>query len=125
MRRPLPDGTLVQNRYRILRVLGQGGFGRTYLAQDTNRFNELCVLKEFDPHTQGAQHAQKAEELFAREAGVLYQLRHPQIPQFRELFRIKQPNGELLFLAQNGIGRGIAIAGSCAQHPVQNFCQTR
>ncbi|MBW4540634.1 MAG: serine/threonine protein kinase [Myxacorys chilensis ATA2-1-KO14] len=104
MRRPLPDGTLVQNRYRILRVLGQGGFGRTYLAQDTNRFNELCVLKEFDPHTQGVHHAQKAEELFAREAGVLYQLRHPQIPQFRELFRVKQPNGELLFLVQDYVG---------------------
>ncbi|NDJ19079.1 serine/threonine-protein kinase [Myxacorys almedinensis] len=101
MRRSLPDGTLVQNRYRVLRVLGQGGFGRTYLAQDTNRFNELCVLKEFDPQTQGAKNAQKAEELFAREAGVLYQLHHPQIPQFRELFRVKQPSGELLFLVQD------------------------
>jgi serine/threonine-protein kinase len=101
MRQPLPDGTLVQTRYRILRMLGQGGFGRTYLAQDTNRFNELCVLKEFDPHTQGTKHAQKAEELFAREAGVLYQLHHLQIPQFRELFRVKQPNTELLFLVQD------------------------
>jgi serine/threonine-protein kinase len=98
---PLPDGTIVQNRYQILRVLGQGGFGRTYLAQDTNRFNELCVLKEFDPQTQGAKHAQKAEELFSREAGVLYRLQHPQIPQFRELFRVKTQNRELLFLVQD------------------------
>lgn len=101
MRRPLPDGTLVQNRYRILRMLGQGGFGRTYLAQDSHRFNEPCVLKEFDPTTQGTKHAQKAEELFAREAGVLYQLHHPQIPQFRELFRVPVANGELLFLVQD------------------------
>lgn len=98
---PLPDGTIVQNRYRILRVLGQGGFGRTYLAQDTNRFNEICVLKEFDPRSQGSKHAQKAEELFTREAKVLHQLHHPQIPQFRELFQVKTQNHELFFLVQD------------------------
>ncbi len=98
---PLPDGTIVQNRYRIQRVLGQGGFGRTYLAQDTNRFNEICVLKEFEPRSQGSKHAQKAEELFTREAKVLHQLQHPQIPQFRELFQVKTQNRELLFLVQD------------------------
>ncbi|MBD1847134.1 serine/threonine protein kinase [Cyanobacteria bacterium FACHB-63] len=98
---PLPDGTIVQNRYRILRVLGQGGFGRTYLAQDTNRFNEICVLKEFEPQSQGSKYAQKAEELFTREAKVLHQLHHPQIPQFRELFQVKTQNRELLFLVQD------------------------
>lgn len=82
-------------------MLGQGGFGRTYLTQDTNRFNEACVLKEFDPQTQGSKYAKKAEELFAREADVLYQLRHPQIPQFRELFQIKIQNRDLFFLVQD------------------------
>jgi serine/threonine protein kinase len=104
MRQPLSDGTLIQNRYRILRMLGQGGFGRTYLAQDTHRFNEPCVLKEFDPQTQGSKHAQKAEELFAREAGTLYKLHHPQIPQFREMFRVTIASHELLFLVQDYVG---------------------
>ncbi len=98
---PIPDGTIVLNRYRIQRVLGQGGFGRTYLAHDTNRFNEACVLKEFDPQTQGAKLAQKAEELFEREASVLYRLQHPQIPQFRELFKMQFQNRELVFLVQD------------------------
>jgi serine/threonine protein kinase len=84
--------------------LGQGGFGRTYLAQDTHRFNEPCVLKEFDPQTQGSKHAQKAEELFAREAGTLYKLHHPQIPQFREMFRVTIADHELLFLVQDYVG---------------------
>ena len=64
-------------RYRIVRQLGQGGFGRTYLAQDLHRFEELCVLKEFAPQVQGTYALQKAEELFEREAGVLYKLTTP------------------------------------------------
>ena len=103
MHSPLPDGTVIQNRYRIERVLGQGGFGRTYLAIDTNRFNEFCVLKEFAPQDQSAANLRKAEDLFTREAGVLYQLRHPQIPRFREMFRVHYLDRELLFLAQDYI----------------------
>ena len=103
MHSPLPDGTVIQNRYRIERVLGQGGFGRTYLAIDTNRFNEFCVLKEFAPQDQSATNLRKAEDLFTREAGVLYQLRHPQIPRFREMFRVHYLDRELLFLAQDYI----------------------
>ncbi|MCJ8280724.1 MAG: hypothetical protein MJK14_12725 [Rivularia sp. ALOHA_DT_140] len=45
-------GTLINNRYLIQRTLGRGGFGRTYLAFDNQRFNEPCVLKEFLPDTQ-------------------------------------------------------------------------
>lgn len=103
MHSPLPDGTVIQNRYRIERVLGHGGFGRTYLAIDTNRFSELCVLKEFAPQDQSAANLRKAEDLFTREAGVLYQLRHPQIPRFREMFRVHYLDRELLFLAQDYI----------------------
>ena len=103
MHSPLPDGTVIQNRYRVERVLGQGGFGRTYLAIDTNRFNEFCVLKEFAPQDQSTANLRKAEDLFTREAGVLYQLRHPQIPRFREMFRVHYLNRELLFLAQDYI----------------------
>ncbi|NJR48664.1 MAG: serine/threonine protein kinase [Leptolyngbyaceae cyanobacterium CSU_1_3] len=103
MQSPLPTGTLIQNRYRIDRVLGQGGFGRTYLVQDTNRFDECCVLKEFAPQDQGAASLQKAKDLFTREAGVLYQLRHPQIPRFRELFQVHRAGEDLIFLAQDYI----------------------
>ncbi|MBV8885650.1 MAG: protein kinase [Chroococcidiopsidaceae cyanobacterium CP_BM_RX_35] len=87
-------GLVLGNRYRIVRQLGQGGFGRTYLAEDINRFGEPCVLKEFAPVvSQGAYAFQKAEELFEREAGVLYKLQHPQIPRFRELFRVNVLKG--------------------------------
>jgi serine/threonine-protein kinase len=91
----------LSERYVIVRQLGQGGFGRTYLAEDLNRFREFCVLKEFSPQVQTTYVVQKAEELFEREASVLYKLEHPQIPRFRELFRSKLNDKEYLFLVQD------------------------
>ncbi|MFB2894296.1 protein kinase [Aerosakkonemataceae cyanobacterium BLCC-F50] len=96
-------GLLLGDRYRIVRQLGQGGFGRSYLAEDSNRFNELCVLKEFAPQVQGTYALQKAVELFEREAGILYKLQHSQIPKFRELFRAKLQDEGHLFLVQDYI----------------------
>ena len=94
-------GLLLRNHYLIVRQLGQGGFGRTYLAKDQYRFDELCVLKEFAPQTQGSYGLQKSEELFEREAQILYRLNHPQIPQFRELFREKINDQGYLFVVQD------------------------
>jgi hypothetical protein len=103
MSSPLAPGTLIEQRYAITQVLGYGGFGRTYLAQDRNRFDEPCVLKEFAPQVQGPESTQKAAELFQREAGVLYQLKHPQIPSFRELLQVKVAGRTALFLVEQFI----------------------
>lgn len=82
-----PPATTIANRYRIVRELGQGGFGCTYLVEDIHRFNERCVLKEFAPASESSEILlTKAKELFVREAAVLYKLDHPQIPRFREWF---------------------------------------
>jgi len=97
----LSHGMIVGDRYRMVRELGHGGFGRTYLVEDINRFGEKCVLKEFAPKVQGTQSLKKAEELFAREAGVLYKLQHSQIPKFRELLRAKVGDASRLFLVQD------------------------
>ncbi|MBM0742871.1 serine/threonine protein kinase [Phormidium sp. CLA17] len=97
MRPSLPVGTILQNRYRILSILGQGGFGRTYLAEDQGRFNEHCALKELTPAQGGDYALDKSKELFQREAQILYQIQHPQIPQFRATFEQDQR----LFLVQD------------------------
>jgi serine/threonine protein kinase, bacterial len=94
-------GITLGDRYLIIRQLGQGGFGKTYLAEDINRFRELCVIKEFAPQVQTAYVLQKAEELFQREATVLYKLQHPQIPRFREFFRSKLDEKEYLLIVQD------------------------
>jgi len=101
---PLAIGQTLDKRYRIVSHLGQGGFGRTYLAEALHRFNELCVLKEFAPQVQGATELQKAKELFEREAGALHKLRHPQLPGFWELFQADMGGGVgCLFLVQDYI----------------------
>jgi serine/threonine protein kinase, bacterial len=94
-------GIILGNRYRITKEIGQGGFGRTYQCEDINRFNELCVLKEFAPQVQGTAFLTKAQELFEREGGVMYGLQHPQIPKFREMFRENRGGVGQLFLVQD------------------------
>lgn len=79
-------GTLIDNRYIIQKLLGQGGLGRTYLAFDTRRFSEPCVLKEFAPIGTGASGLEKCRNLFKREAKILHKLEHPQIPRFLACF---------------------------------------
>ena len=97
----IQPGAVLANRYRVVNTLGQGGFGRTYLASDSNRFNELCVLKEFAPQVQTADYLQKAQDLFEREAGVLYRLEHAQIPRFRELLQTHHNDRDYLLLVQD------------------------
>ncbi len=92
----IPSGTLIDSRYLIQKVLGQGGLGRTYLAFDTRRFNEACVLKEFAPSGSGKHSIQKSRALFKREAEILYHVQHPQIPDFLACF---EDDGRL-FLVQ-------------------------
>ena len=82
----IPFGTIIDNRYLIQEVLGQGGLGRTYLAFDTHRFNEPCVLKEFAPLGSGQYDLEKSRDLFKREAKILHHITHPQIPKFLACF---------------------------------------
>ncbi|MGD1931573.1 MAG: protein kinase [Leptolyngbyaceae cyanobacterium] len=113
---PLPSGTTLQSRYQILRLLGQGGFGRTYLAEDQGRFQEYCAVKEFLPQ-QGEDHfSSKATELFQREAAILYQIQHPQIPQFRATFQVENR----LFLVQDYV-EGLSYRELLNQRRSQNL----
>lgn len=94
---PLAPGTRLRDRYVIQKQLGQGGFGRTYRAEDTGRFNEVIVLKELTPSVQGTYALKKSKELFQREAATLHRLEHPQIPRFWEIFT----DQKRLFLVQD------------------------
>ena len=60
--------SLFRNRYRVIRLLGKGGFGRTYEARDADRMDDSCVIKEFVPQVQGTAALEKATALFKQEA---------------------------------------------------------
>jgi serine/threonine protein kinase len=78
---------VLRNRYRPIKSLGSGGFGKTYLAEDVDKLNEKCVIKQFAPQVQETRAFQKAKELFEEEATRLQQLGdHPQIPTLLAYF---------------------------------------
>ena len=91
------------DRYKVIRELGRGGFGQTYLAEDRHRYDELCVVKEFVPQIEDKDLIAKAKELFEREASVLYQLDHKQIPEFRQLLAVESETSGRLFIVQDYI----------------------
>lgn len=84
---PLVPIQRVIRQYQVLRTLGQGGMGTTYLAWDkaasTKQRPSLLVLKEMN-----ADMAQisKAQELFEREARTLKSLSHQGIPKYYDFF---------------------------------------
>lgn len=85
------SGQILDGRYKIVDFLGSGGFGETYLAQDTRCHNQNCVVKKLTPQSTDPCTLQIAKDLFDEEAKVLHSLgNHPQIPQLYAHFKENQ-----------------------------------
>jgi serine/threonine-protein kinase len=81
-------GKLLDRRYQVTQVLGAGGFGKTYLAQDTRRpGNPICVVKQLKPISNDTGFLETARRLFTSEGETLEQLgNHDQIPRLLAYF---------------------------------------
>jgi serine/threonine-protein kinase len=77
----LSPGQVLSNRYRIVKPLGQGGFSTVFRAWDLN-LNTPCALKEY-PET-----SPEAVQEFARDASMLSNLQHPNLPKVTDHFSI-------------------------------------
>ncbi|MGK7926778.1 MAG: protein kinase [Spirulina sp.] len=79
---------LLRDRYRALKPIGSGSFGKTFLAIDEDKPSKPhCVIKQFSPQSRDPETLSKASELFAREAMRLDELgSHPQIPNLFAYF---------------------------------------
>ncbi|MBE9045383.1 protein kinase [Pleurocapsales cyanobacterium LEGE 10410] len=84
---PIVEEERFISSYQVLRTLGRGGMGTTYLAWDRNRTVKnapmLLVLKEMNADME---RIAKARELFEREARILKSLEHPGIPKYYDFF---------------------------------------
>lgn len=96
-------GKLLDGRYRVIQVLSSGGFGETYIAQDTRRpSNPECVVKHLKPASNDPKNLQIAQRLFYSEAEILEKLgNHNQIPQLLAYF---EDNQEFYLVQQFIIG---------------------
>ena len=83
---------LLHNRYRILGILGKGGFGATFVSSDLSLpGTPLCVVKQLRPCTDDANVFKMSKELFEREAETLGKLGvHPQVPRLLDYFEDNQ-----------------------------------
>jgi CHASE2 domain-containing sensor protein/tRNA A-37 threonylcarbamoyl transferase component Bud32 len=82
------SGKILAQRYKIVKVLGSGGFSETYIAEDTQRpSNPRCVVKQLKPANTKPEGLQLARRLFNSEAQTLERLgTHTQIPQLLAYF---------------------------------------
>ena len=102
-------GSIIQDRYHLIKVLGQGGSGITYQAEDQST-GHCVAIKELS--LKGLSDWKKLE-LFEREAEVLAGLDHPAIPNYVDYFQIDFADDRCFYIVQ-ALAEGQSLASLVA-----------
>ncbi|NEO90689.1 MAG: protein kinase [Moorea sp. SIO3G5] len=115
---------LLLDRYRVIKPLGQGGFGATFLATDQSLPGKpTCVIKQLRPSAKSSEISPMARDLFEREARTLGEIgNHPQLPRLLDYFEDNQQ----FYLVQEYISgltlqQQVRRSGSFSEEGVKQF----
>jgi serine/threonine-protein kinase len=88
---PLTSGQLLRQRYIIRQIIGRGGMGSIYLAEDNRLDGRMCAVKEVEAGGDLPEEVrQQGREQFYREASLLARLDHPNLPKVSDFFSAGQ-----------------------------------
>src|SRR5919199_1147226 len=121
---------LLRDRYRAIKAIGQGGFGRTFLAVDEDKPSKpRCVIKQFLPPetplipSASNRNSKKAAELFEQEAMRLDELgKHPQIPELLA-YSIQDSRQYVVqeFIDGQNLAQIVETEGTFTEHQIQDL----
>ncbi len=87
MSQTLSVGAILRDRYRIIELVGQGGMGAVYKAEDLRLSGRVCAVKEILPELISSPGMEEqAHTQFYREASILARLDHPNLPKVSDFF---------------------------------------
>ncbi|MDM8530835.1 serine/threonine-protein kinase [Anaerolineales bacterium HSG25] len=87
----LTPGTILRERYQIIDLVGQGGMGAIYKAEDDRLVGRLCAIKEVIPNPSATKAYQEQSQVaFQREASVLARLDHINLPKVSDFFSVNE-----------------------------------
>jgi len=100
----LSEGTILKERYRIKKKIGEGGYGCIYLADDLLKKREYAVKEMLDCSGEDL-NTKETREQFRFEAEILVDLEHPQLPKVEDYF---EHDGKYYFVTEYIGGNNLA-----------------
>lgn len=108
---------IIAQRYRIVEIIGQGGMGTTYEAEDLETRRQVAI-KALSLNRMADW---KVLELFEREASVLSHLNHPCLPKYLDYFQVETPNNRGFYLVQElAEGRSLSSLVESGWHATES-----
>ena len=102
----LQPETMLHERYKIIKLLGQGGMGSVFLAWDQTLDTQVAVKSNFNP-------APESVDQFLREARLLAALRHPNLPRVTDYFVIDKEQFLVMdFIPGDDLNQGLKEKGA-------------